>query len=210
MKTPTIIDLIHKGSKKPENIIPYDGKATYYGPILDGVVAQNYFDVLYKETPWQRDELLMYGKHIITERKIAWYGSRTYEYVYSNKTRTAIPFTKTLLELKEIVEKHTGVIYNSCLLNLYENGGQGLGWHFDKESRSPDSSIASLSLGEERRFDFRHEKTKETVSVILENGSLLHMQGLLQNYWKHQLPKSKKVFGPRINLTFRRIEPIAS
>lgn len=206
MKPLRIQDFIPSEKRDPVNILPYDGRAIYFGPLFTPDCSFSYFETLYKETPWQKDELLIYGKHIITDRKIAWYGSEKYQYTYSNKIRTAIPWTPTLLRLKEKVEKLSGVTYDSCLLNLYEHGEQGLGWHFDKESRSEDSSIASLSFGEERRFDFRHQTSKETISIILEDGSLLLMEGPVQIFWKHQLPKSKKKINPRINLTFRRIK----
>ena len=45
--------------------------------------------------------------------------------------------------------------------------------------------------------------SKKTVSVNLENGSLLLMKGETQSHWLHRLPLSKIIKQPRINLTFR-------
>ena len=96
--------------------------------------------------------------------------------------------------------------YNACLLNLYHNGDEGMGWHSDNEKEIiTNSSIASLSIGAQRKFAFKHKLTKETHSLILENGSLLEMKGTIQQHWLHCLPKSKKVQTPRINLTFRQM-----
>lgn len=113
-------------------------------------------------------------------------------------------WTEDLLKLKQIAEELTGVTFNSCLLNLYHNGDEGVAWHSDDEkSLAKNSAIALLSLGAERKFSFRHKKTNDTVSVILENGSLLVMKDTTQTNWLHSLPRSKKIMSPRINLTFR-------
>jgi alkylated DNA repair dioxygenase AlkB len=102
------------------------------------------------------------------------------------------------------VERFSGDHFNSCLLNLYHDGSEGMGWHSDDErALGKDSSIASVSLGVERKFSFRHKETRETLSVMLEPGSLLVMKGATQRHWQHCVPKTKKVTTPRINLTFR-------
>lgn len=188
---------------KPKNILPYDGKAIYPGKIFGCATADKYFEELLLLTPWKQDELVLYGKYYTTARKVIWYGETSY--TYSGKTHFGLPWTKELLEIKKKVEQLEKTSYNSCLLNLYESGETGLGWHNDKEAIGPESNIASVSFGAERRFDFRHMSTKETVSVILEHGSLLVMKGSIQSHWRHHLPKTKKVKGHRINLTFRKI-----
>ena len=149
----------------------------------------------------------LFGKRIVTKRKVAWYGSRPFEYTYSNNTKKALQWTKGLLELKELVEKHTKETYNTCLLNLYHNGEEGMGWHSDDEKElKPDGAIASLSFGAQRKFVFKHKSTKIKVDLVLDHGSLLVMKGSTQKYWQHRLPPTKKVHKPRINLTFRSIE----
>jgi alkylated DNA repair dioxygenase AlkB len=196
----------HPSSEIPTNLLPYDGEVLYYERIFDSYTSNKYLEYLLTKIPWKKDELVMFGKYITTERKVVWYGDKNYDYTFSHKTRVAKPWTPQLLEIKEKVEEITGVTYNSCLLNLYENGTQGLGWHHDNEEElALGASIASVSFGAERRFDLRHDKDKKTVSVVLEHGSLLVMRGTTQKHWKHQVPKTKKILQPRVNLTFRKM-----
>ena len=188
------------------DILPKDGKAHYFGPIFDHQKAQEFFTFLLKRIEWKNDEVMLFGKKIITKRKVAWYAQEVLEYTYSNVTKSAIPFTSKLLELKKMTEECTGETYNSCLLNLYHNGSEGMGWHSDAEKDlKRNGSIASLSFGAERKFVFKHKSSKETVSVLLEHGSLLEMRGETQLHWLHRLPPTKKILEPRINLTFRTI-----
>lgn len=188
------------------NLLPLDGIVHYYGTILKQQEARGYRDELLRSIDWKNDEALLFGKQIITKRKAAWYGDSNYSYTYSNSTKYALPWTKALLELKAIVEKLTGSDFNSCLLNLYHNGEEGMSWHSDDEkSLKKNSPIASLSFGAERKFMFKHKESKQTVSIILESGSLLVMKGETQTHWLHRLPPSKKIHSPRVNLTFRSI-----
>ena len=150
---------------------------------------------------------MIFGKKIITKRKVAWYGDIPFPYTYSNTTKTALPWTKELLELKALVEKESGETYNSCLLNLYHDGSEGMAWHSDAElDLKKNGAIGSLSMGAVRKFAFKHKKTKESISQVLQHGSLLVMKGETQTHWLHRLPPTKVIFTPRINLTFRTIE----
>lgn len=186
------------------NILPFDGAADYYGMALTVAEARLYLGRLLEHIEWRNDEAVIFGRHIITRRKVAWYGDGNYAYAYSGKTRQALAWTPDLLRLKARVETLTGKTFNSCLLNLYHTGEEGMAWHSDDEKTlEKDGAIASLSLGAERKFSFRHRKTRETISVQLEPGSLLVMHGVTQDHWLHSLPKTKKVSDPRINLTFR-------
>jgi alkylated DNA repair dioxygenase AlkB len=191
-----------------QNLLPFDGEVYYHSSIfkkLDLLACYNHlFDII----PWENDEVLIFGKKIITKRKVAWFAEDGISYTYSNSTKTGLKFTKELLSLKKTVEEITGEDYNACLLNLYHSGEEGMGWHSDDEkSIVSESSIASLSFGIERKFILRHKASNQTVSLILENGSLLEMKGLTQKFWKHSLPKTKKVTSTsaRINLTFRKM-----
>ncbi len=189
------------------NILPKDGEVNYYGRILNDEKAQYYFDQLLQHIQWENDKAIIFGKLIITKRKVAWYGDKAFDYTYSKTTKSALPWTKELLELKEIIEQKCGESFNSCLLNLYHSGEEGMAWHSDGEKAlKKNGAIASLSLGAERKFAFKHKATKETVSLILERGSLLVMKGTTQTNWLHRLPPTKKVKSPRVNLTFRTIE----
>jgi alkylated DNA repair dioxygenase AlkB len=186
------------------NLLSHDGEVNYYGKVMSISKANNYLDILLDSIQWKNDEAIIFGKHIITKRKVAWYADTHYSYTYSNTTKQALAWTKELIELKALVEQLTGEKFNSCLLNLYHTGDEGMAWHSDDEKAlGKDTSIASLSFGAERKFALKHRATKETTSLILENGSLLVMKGTTQSHWMHSLPKSKRILTPRVNLTFR-------
>lgn len=188
------------------DLLPRDGEVIYYGPIMNSSQAVMYYDLLMEKIQWENDQAMMFGKLIITKRKVAWYGSEQFPYTYSNVTKTALPWTKELLELKALVEDKTEETFNSCLLNLYHSGEEGMAWHSDGEKDlKKHGAIASMSFGADRKFAFKHKETKETVSQVLEKGSLLVMKGTTQENWLHRLPPTKKVKSPRINLTFRTI-----
>ena len=188
------------------NILPYEGTVIYYGKKISASEAAKYFSVLMETIEWKNDEAIIFGKHIITKRKVAWYGDANFVYTYSNIEKQALSWTKQLLELKELAENITGEKYNSCLLNLYHNGSEGMAWHSDDEKAlAANGSIASFSFGAERNFLFRNKKNKQSVSVFLEAGSLLEMKDDTQKNWLHRLPPATKVKGARINLTFRKM-----
>ncbi len=200
------MDLFNLGVDADKNLLPKDGTVQYYGRIMDVVEAGKYYEKLLQNTEWRNDEAVIFGKTIVTKRKVAWYGDMKYEYTYSNITKHALPWTEELLQLKSLTEKITGESFNSCLLNLYHNGNEGMAWHSDGETDlKKNGAIASLSFGAERKFAFKHKSSGEKVEIILEQGSLLVMKDETQTYWLHRLPPSKKIHHPRINLTFRTI-----
>ena len=114
----------------------------------------------------------------------------------------------TLLEIKHKIEEIDNVEFNSCLLNLYRNGKDSNGWHADDEKElGQNPIIGSISLGQERPFYLRYKKdTKLKHKIVLGHGSLLLMKGVTQHHWQHQIPKTTKPIGERINLTFRIIQ----
>ena len=188
------------------NLLPADGIVNYYGTIFENSKAQFYYDILLNTIEWKNDEAVIFNKLIITKRKAAWYGDSNYAYTYSNTTKYALPWTKELQELKVLTEAITLATFNSCLLNLYHDGNEGMAWHSDDEKTlEKNGTIASLSFGAERKFSFKHKQTKETISLLLENGSLLLMKGTTQTNWLHRLPPTSKIYHPRVNLTFRTI-----
>ena len=200
------MDLFENLVGEPRNLLPQNGTVNYYGPIMSVGESDNYLKNLLDKVEWKNDEVISFGKRIITKRKIAWYGDKPFRYTYSNTTKQALPWFDELLKLKSIVEEASGETFNSCLLNLYHDGSEGMAWHSDAEKDlKNNAAIASLSLGAERKFSFKHIKSKETVSLILQHGSLLIMKGETQNYWLHCLPKTTKTHFPRVNLTFRVI-----
>ena len=186
------------------SLLPCDGEALLFPNFIPSAQHGVCFEELLKTSFWQNDEVVMFGKRLTMQRKTAWYGEKPFKYTYSKVERTALPFTPVLLKLKNRVEEETGEHFNSALLNLYHHGMEGMGSHSDDEdSIVPQSAIASLSFGAERPFVFLHKTTREKIKVSLPAGSLLLMRGECQQKWWHELPKTKQVMIPRINITFR-------
>jgi alkylated DNA repair dioxygenase AlkB len=150
------------------NILVKDGTVYYYGKILSSEEANQYLDLLMRNIQWENDDLVFFGKRVTTKRKVAWYGDSKYRYTYSSTTKRALAWTKELSELKQIVEKHAGTKFNSCLLNLYHNGSEGMGWHSDDEKPlGKDNTIASLSFGAERKFSLNISKLNKQFHLRL-------------------------------------------
>ena len=188
------------------NILPQDGIALYYDKIIADEQVKQLYDALFNNIHWENERVIMFGKEIITKRKVAFFSDPSISYRYASKTKIGLPWTSTLITIKNRIESITKESYNACLLNLYHNGEESMGWHSDNEKEIiTNSSIASLSLGANRKFSFKHKLSKETVSIELEDGSLLEMKGSVQAHWWHALLKSKKVTDARINLTFRQM-----
>jgi len=188
------------------NILPQDGIALYFEKVVADEQLEEFYEALLYNIHWENEKVIMFGKEIITKRKVAFYSDPSISYRYASKTKIGFPWTSTLIIIKNIVESITKESYNACLLNLYHNGEESMGWHSDNEKEIiANSSIASLSLGANRKFSFKHKISKETVSIELENGSLLEMKGSVQTHYWHALIKSKKVTAARINLTFRQM-----
>lgn len=200
------MDLFEGSNQSLKNWLHRDGTVNYYGVVFSPRTANACYQQLLNNTPWRNDEAAMYGKHIITKRKVAWYGSQPFSYTYSNASKVSLPWTPLLCKLKEKVELVTGESYNSCLLNLYHDGSEGLGWHSDNEKDlKPHGAIASLTFGAERKFSFKHRGSQETINLLLQHGSILVMKDEIQRYWLHKLPTTTQPHSPRINLTFRTI-----
>jgi alkylated DNA repair dioxygenase AlkB len=188
------------------SILPYDGEAMMYPDFIDD--ARVLFQLLSNEINWKQDEVMMFGKKLILQRKTAFYSDNEISYTYSHIQKKGLPWTKLLLQIKERIEGDFNLKFNACLLNYYHHGNESMGWHSDNEIElGINPVIASLSLGAERSFQFKHKLNKCKQSVKLNSGSLLIMKGSTQHHWLHCLPKSKKIQKPRINLTFRFIQP---
>ncbi len=188
------------------NLLPKDGSATYFPGIFNPERCAALYDALNKTIDWREDQLVMFGRLIITKRKVAWIGDAGCSYTYSGVQKFPQAWTTELLEIKHQVETLANVRFNSCLLNLYHDGNEGMGWHSDDEKElDPLAPIASVSFGGVRKFAFKHRQDKTNISLFLENGSVLLMQSPTQEFWQHSLTKTKRTVGPRINLTFRAI-----
>ncbi|MCC9043240.1 alpha-ketoglutarate-dependent dioxygenase AlkB [Myroides sp. M-43] len=201
------MDLFSDYSQAFTTILPYDGEVDYYGIVLNKQQSDFYYTQLMSDIEWQNDQAVIFGKKVITKRKVAWYGDIAFNYTYSNITKTALAWTEDLLALKKFVEEKTGETYNSCLLNLYHSGQEGMTWHSDAEKDlKKHGAIASVSFGAVRKFAFKHKENGVKIDVVLDHGSLLVMKGNTQENWLHRLAPTKLVHTPRINLTFRTIE----
>lgn len=181
----------------------------YYQPdFLLPREAEAYFRILLEQIAWERQQIRLFGRWVDQPRLVAWYGDPGMTYTYSGLSLTPQPWTAPLQEIRSRLESIHGVRFNSVLLNLYRDGKDSMGWHSDDEPElGTQPVIASISLGEERMFHFRHKTPDKypTYKLRLASGSLLWMGGHTQTHWKHQLPKTQKTVGPRINLTFRKI-----
>lgn len=188
------------------NLLPMDGSAYYVPDFLNKEASNPLIDQLQNSLQWQADQLIMFGKLVTTRRRVAWVGDPGCTYTYSGVKRDPQPWIPELLTIKAKLEHLTQSKFNSCLLNFYHDGADGMGWHSDDERElNAQSPIASLSLGSTRKFAFRHKNEKVRTSLFLENGSALIMNAPTQQFWQHALLKTKTVHTPRINLTFRNI-----
>lgn len=168
--------------------------------------ADYYFHTLLRSIDWQEETILILGKRITVPRLVSWYGDEKTIYHYSGVKHDPKKWTEVLLEIKTCLQMRLGVEFNSVLANLYRNGQDSMGWHADNEPELGEKPvIASVSFGVVRKFCLRHKKQKTAFTIPLRHGSVLLMHGETQHYWKHALPKMKRVDEPRINLTFRSV-----
>ncbi len=203
-------DLFDTPPQPEANLLPYEGIVNDYGVIFATHRADILLDALLHDIPWRHDEAVVYGRRITTARKVAWYGDGAFSYTYSGITRTALPWSGVLPEIKRTVEARLAAVsptvFNSCLLNLYSDGLEGIAWHSDDEKElGRNTVIASVSFGATRKFAFKHKRTGEKRELMLSHGQLLVMCGETQSHWLHAVMKSAKIHEPRINLTFRTI-----
>lgn len=194
-------------NEEPIHLNLPDAEFIYYPNFFSKEKADLFFEMLLNETPWQHDEISIFGKKILQPRLTSLYGNEGKSYGYSNIVMQPNPFNKTLAFIKDEIENTIKEHFTTVLLNLYRNEKDSNGWHADNEKElGRDPIIASLSLGEERIFQIKHNTNKEAKqSIILQHGSLLVMKNGAQIHYKHQIPKASKPKKPRINLTFRKI-----
>jgi len=186
-----------------ENLLSKDGRV-----ILLEESLKTDFEELKKSIEWKHEQIKLFGRWVYQPRLSAWYGDEGTDYQYSGLRNVAKPWIQTLLTLKQQVEKLSSSNFNSVLLNYYRDGQDSMGWHQDNEIElGHNPTIASLSFGEKRSFQLRHkfDKSLAKIDLALGNGSLLIMSEDTQRFWQHQIPKTKKMVGERINLTFRLI-----
>lgn len=184
-----------------------DATFLYYPNFLTHEKANFLFGKLLLETPWQQDDITIFGKKTPQPRLTALYGNPSKTYSYSGITMQPLPWNPYIWEIKEKLETFVGHSFTTVLLNLYRDEKDSNGWHADNEKElGKDPVIASISLGETRKFQIKHTENKNIkCDLMLEHGSLLVMKEGSQLHYKHQLPKSSQPKNERINLTFRTI-----
>lgn len=193
-----------------EQLTIVDGELAFAHQFYAAEYATDLFHELLNSTPWRQDPITVWGKTHLQPRLTAWYGDKQSSYEYSGLALDPYPWTPTLLAIKRAIEELTQQSYNSVLLNLYRDQHDSVGWHSDDEPElGPSPVIASLSLGDTRRFKLRHKTNpmQKPLTIALSNGSVLLMSGQLQSKWEHAVPKESRLHTPRINLTFRTILP---
>ena len=189
-----------------------DADVILFPRMFSSSASDRLFDSLLKNISWQQETVQMFGKAMRIPRLTAWYGDEGATYKYSGIDHRPSPWTTELLEIKQRVEQVANAAFNSVLLNRYRNGSDSVSWHADDEPElGMNLVVASVSFGQARRFHLRHKTdSKLRQSSELSRGSLLLMRGQTQHNWLHQIPKSKKQMGERLNLTFRMIHlPVA-
>ena len=195
-------------SDGPRELLPYDGSALLYDWVLGDTKWEDVMKELTDQVPWEAHTIKMFGKEYPQPRLVAWFGDPGSEYSYSGLKMNVRPWIEPVQALRQIAEQHAQVVFNSVLVNLYRDGDDKVSWHRDNEPELGNTpTIGSISLGAPRRFKFRHLETKEQVEATLEPGSLVVMSGLSQSCWEHEVPRQKSIRDPRINLTFRQVEP---
>lgn len=185
-----------------------DGEIDFYEDFLAEDESDRLFHRMETCMDWQEEHLRMGGRKVRVPRQVAWHGDAGAIYHYSGVRHEPQPWTPELLALRTRLEDFCGRRFNSVLGNRYTDGQDGMGWHADNEQElGAEPFIASLSLGAERRFDIRHNATREILHLSLGPGSLLTMGGVFQSHWQHRIAKAAAITQPRINLTFRLIYP---
>lgn len=189
-------------------LIDSNGQVDYYPHFLTTQESEQFFKQLIERELFEQNEIKIFGQQIKVPRLEAYYALNGERYGYSGQELKVQAFPNYLNKLRLRIEQKTAAKYNALLINFYRNGQDSNGWHADDEkSLGLNPSIASLSLGAERRFEIRQKSGGSIQKILLENGSLLHMHGAFQHHYKHQLPKMPQITGARLNLTFRWIKP---
>jgi len=189
------------------NFLPFQGETIFYPEFFQKDLADSYLEKLRTTLEWKHEPIRMFGKMVMQPRLTALYGDEGRPYGYSGISMNPTVWTLELSEMKESIQQFTGIEFTHVLCNYYRDGQDSMGWHRDNEAvLGKNPSIASLTFGATRMFQIRHYESKSRkIEIPLSHGSLLMMSGESQHYWEHQIPKTKKILGPRINLTFRKL-----
>lgn len=195
------------GSSKPVATKIPNGEYLHTDNFFSKKESDHFFEYLKQNVYWQQESMNIYGKKVLFPRLTAWYGDNDKAYTFSGITLNPNPWFPDLMKIKNKIEKIALVDFNSVLLNMYRDGNDSISWHSDSEPElGKNPVIASVNFGDSRIFQLKHKLTKEKIELELTHGSILIMQGELQHFWVHQVPKTKLSKKERINLTFRVIK----
>ena len=201
------MDLFDKTKNEKKTIEISNGEYLYIPEFYPVKIADAYFRNLRDRVLWRQESMKMYGRQIMFPRLSAWYGDPGKSYSFSGLNLNPYSWLPELLEIKKDIESLSSIEFNSVLLNRYRDGNDSMSWHSDDEKElGKNPIIASINFGAERKFQLKHKETKERFDIMLKHGSILFMMGELQHFWKHQVPKTKRVKTERINLTYRVIK----
>lgn len=193
---------------QPEQLLPVDGTVHWYPAWLQADLADRYLQDLISSLDWHQSVIRIHGQEHAIPRLNAWYGDAGCRYRYSGVSFDPLPWTASLADIRDRLKAALGIRFNSVLANRYRHGCDSVAWHSDDEPElGQNPVIASISLGAERRFSLKHKVRRDLspVTLDLSHGSLLVMSGATQHHWLHQLAKTTRDVGERVNLTFRFI-----
>jgi len=187
-----------------------DATVYFLPSIVANELADSWWQQLQTEIPWRQQAIQMFGRAVMQPRLTAWFGDPGAVYTYSHTRHEPMPWNAPLRSIRAHLQDLCGCTFNAVLANLYRDGADSMGWHSDDEPElGPCPIIASLSLGQARRFVMRHRQDRQRrYELTLNHGSLLVMVGETQRHWQHAVPKTRQPCGPRVNLTFRQINPV--
>ncbi|CAA0097467.1 Uncharacterised protein [BD1-7 clade bacterium] len=193
----------------------------HYYPSQFTAQADHWFSCLQANMPWRQDTLTIAGQQRLIPRLQVWMGDKGTDYQYSGIALTPELWLAPMADIKQQVEAIAGCSFNSALLNFYRDGNDSVAWHADDEAELDDTvPIASISLGQARRFSIKPKKhylqrlasmghnvsgRSATRRQELHHGSLLLMMPGVQKRWQHAVLKQPEITGGRINLTFRKV-----
>ena len=194
---------------KVESLDLQDAEVSHYGEIFKKETADRLLESLIGQVQWKQNTIRFYGKESPVPRLEAWYGDAGKSYAYSGIRMEPLPWIDDLLEIKKVIEPLSMTTFNSVLINFYRDGKDRVAWHSDDEKELGEKPvIGSVSFGAERKFKLRHRKYRENglmTEIMLKHGSFLLMRGSTQRNWMHEIPRTARAIGPRVNLTFRTI-----
>jgi alkylated DNA repair dioxygenase AlkB len=151
---------------------------------------QALFDHLLATTRWQAQRMEIYDQSVDVPRLLG-------------ALPEDGPGHPLLDEMKRALDARYGVSFTRIGLALYRDGNDSVAFHGDRVARDlPEAVVATVSLGEPRRFLLRPAAGGRAHAFALGWGDLIVMGGSCQRTWRHAVPKVARAL-PRISVMFR-------